>query len=151
MNRQRHKESSLSRGLAFLSERDREIMTGEMEEIFCRGGSTLFTMDEPAEGMYVLVEGRIAVQKPTGFGDRIQVVALLDPGAPVGEGGLLQGWMRSSTLVAVTDSRLLFLSTEAFEKLETDYPQLALKLVKWGISRLSMRLKKNSERLARIL
>ncbi len=33
--------------------------------------------------------GQVAVQNKTGFGERMQVVALLDPGAPVGEKGLL--------------------------------------------------------------
>jgi CRP/FNR family cyclic AMP-dependent transcriptional regulator len=88
---------------------------------------------------------------PTGFGDRLQVVALLDAGAPVGESGLLDNQSRGATLAAVEDSCLLLLSRQDFANISVTHPVLAVKILKWLMARLSIRLKKNSERLAHVL
>jgi len=99
----------------------------------------------------VLVSGRMAVQKQTGFGDRMQVVALLDAGAPLGESGLLNAQSRGATLTAVVDSRLLSLSRQAFVEITNHTPALAVKVLTWLMGRLALRLKKSSERLAHVL
>lgn len=137
--------------LPFLEAGEAKIILNVMSRLYCTAGTQLFEHGEVAEGMYFLVMGRIAVQNKTGFGDSSQVVALLDPGAPVGEGGLIKEIARGATLTAVTDSELLSLSQQDFDTLVDEHPLLAIKLLKWLLSRLSMRLKKNSERLAHIL
>jgi CRP-like cAMP-binding protein len=91
------------------------------------------------------------VQNKTGFGEKMQVVALLDPGAPVGEKGLLGPRPRGATLVAVKDSKLLTLSGDAFDILADKSPVLAIKLLKFLLNRVSLRLEKSSERLTHVL
>ena len=91
------------------------------------------------------------MQNKTGFGERMQVVALLDPGAPIGERGLLGHRTRGATLTVVKDSELLVLSQEEFDILVDEDPVLVIKLLKWLLSRVSLRLEKNSERLAHVL
>jgi CRP-like cAMP-binding protein len=82
----------------------------------------------------------------------MQVIALLDPGAPVGEKGLCgPRTSRGATLVAVKDTKLLVLSQEAFDMLVADSPALVIKLLKWLLNRVSLRLEKNSERLTHVL
>jgi CRP-like cAMP-binding protein len=122
-----------------------------MEALDLDAGAILFRSGQSAVHFYVLVAGRIAVQKHTGFAERMQVVALLDPGAPLGECGLLKGRQRGATLTAVQPCRLLSLSAQAYEVLAQTHSPLALKLLTWVVGRISLRLQKSSERLALVL
>jgi CRP-like cAMP-binding protein len=126
-------------------------MLAKMSAVVTLADSDLCTLDDPADCLYLLTAGKIAVRKRTGFSNRMQVVALLDPGAPIGEGGLLPGGTRGATLTAVAESRLLMLSRQDFDEISATDPDLALKFMKWLLERTSQRLKKSSERLAHIL
>jgi CRP-like cAMP-binding protein len=137
--------------LKFLDKAEAEALLAVMKKVSYGAGVELFQKGDPAESLYFIVSGRIAVQNKTGFGKRSQVVALLDPGAPVGEKGLLGGGHRGATLTAVKDSELLALTHESFDKLVDDDPALAIKLLKWLLNRVSLRLEKNSERLVHVL
>lgn len=137
--------------LPFLPEGEARTLLDAMSTVTLQAGTDLFVLDDPADCLYLLVEGRIAVRKKTGFGNRMQVVALLDPGAPIGESGLLNGQRHGATLTAVADSNLLLLRRQDFEELTVTDPALAQKVLKWLLERVSLRLKKSSERLAHIL
>ncbi len=135
----------------FLEKTEAETLLALMEKVSYDAGAELFQKGDLAECLYFLVSGRIAVQNKTGFGERTQVVALLDPGAPIGEKGLFAGASRGATLTMVKDSELLALSHESFDKLVDDTPVVAIKLLKWLLNRVSLRLEKNSERLVQVL
>lgn len=137
--------------LNFLEKAEAEILLAVMKRVSYQSGVQVFQKGDPAECLYFLLTGQIAVQNKTGFGDRTQVVALLDPGAPVGEKGLFGGRTRGATVITVKDSEFLVLSQESFEKLVDKTPALAIKLLKWLLNRVSLRLEKNSERLAHVL
>jgi CRP/FNR family transcriptional regulator, cyclic AMP receptor protein len=137
--------------LPFLDKTDAVIFLNAMKITEIKAGNILYKSNDTADGLYVLISGRIAVQKHTGFADRMQVVALLDPGAPLGESGLLAAQTRGATLTAVADSHLLSLSRQAFTEITTTTPLLAVKVLTWLVGRLSSRLKKSSERLAHVL
>jgi CRP-like cAMP-binding protein len=137
--------------LPFLEEREAKSLLSITSSVSFAAGEQLYSRGASAGAMYFLVTGKIAVQNKTGFGDRSQVIALLDPGAPVGEGGLLGDVTRGATLTAVNYCELISLSREAFDTIVDESPVLAVKLLKWLLSRVSLRLKKNSERLAHVL
>lgn len=139
------------RCLAFLEQWEAETLLAAMEIVSYAAGTQIFKKGDPADCLYFLQAGQVAVQNRTGFGERTQVVALLDPGAPVGEKGLLDDRSRGATLMAVKDSKLLSLSHIAFDRLSVETPDLAIKLLKWLLNRVSLRLEKNSERLTRVL
>ncbi len=135
----------------FLAKEETTILLSVMESLEIKAGALLYQAHEAADCLYILVSGKIAVQKETGFGDRMQVVALLYPGAPLGESGLLVGQSRGAKLTAVTDSRLLLLPQRRFEQISNDKPALAVKVLTWLMSRLILRLQKSTERLAHVL
>jgi CRP-like cAMP-binding protein len=135
----------------FLDKTDALALLSATEIIAFKEGAILYKANDSADCLYVLISGRIAVQKHTGFGDRKQVVALLDPGAPIGESGLLDGQSRGALLAVVEDSCLLALSRQSFVALTRVNPTLSVKVLKWVIGRLALRLKKSSERLAHVL
>lgn len=135
----------------FLDKADVLTLLRAMGLVEIKAGTPLYAEKDAANCMYVLISGRIAVQKQTGFGDRMQVVALLDPGAPLGESGLLAAQSRGASLTAVAHSRLLLLTRQAFTEIIADSPSLAVKVCTWLLGRLAMRLEKSSERLAHVL
>ena len=137
--------------LPFFEEREARFLLHGMSTVVLKTGTDLFLLDDPADCLFLLVTGRIAVRKRTGFGNRLQVVALLDSGAPVGEGGLLNDQTRGATLTAVADSHLLVLSRQTFDQMSATDPAIAVKFLIWLMERVSLRLRKSSERLAQIL
>lgn len=137
--------------MPFLEENEANCLMGYMERVHCKEGTQLFCHGDSGDCMYFVVRGRVAVQNRTGFGERMQVVALLDPGAPVGERGLLGDARRGSTVVAVKDAELLMLSRSAFDSLVRDNSSLALDFLQYLLERITLRLQKCSERLAHVL
>ena len=136
----------------FLDKAETETLLAVMERVSYEAGDQIFQKGDPADCLYFLVSGRVAVQNKTGFGERTQVVALLDPGAPVGEKGLLGGrqpWgypyggERFRASCSCPGNRLI--SWLAIILV------LQSKLLKWLLNRVSLRLEKNSERLVHVL
>jgi len=139
---------------SFLEKNDAGMLLEAMEKVSFAAGSMVFKKGDPADCVYFLQTGQVAVQNKTGFGEKMQVVALLDPGAPAGEKGLLgpgTRGTRGATLVAVKDCKLLTLSKKAFDMLADESPVLAIKLLKFLLNRVSLRLEKSSERLTHVL
>lgn len=122
-----------------------------LESVELKKSAVLFDVGQEADGMYFVISGKMAVQKGTGFGTRKQVVALLDKGAPVGEAGLLDDSLRGASVVAVEDTSLLYLPKKSFDKLCEEQPELGLVFFRWLLTRVSLRLKGSTERLAHIL
>ena len=136
----------------FLSEDDWQSFLPLLDGVTCKVGASLFKKDDEADSLFFLVEGQLGVKKETGFGDKTQVIALLDPGAPVGERGVMGGDFRhGATVIAVQDSFLYSLSKEKYEQLAKEQISLAHQLIAWLLGRVSLRLEKTSERLAHIL
>ena len=135
----------------FLDLVEAETLLAVMESVSSPAGYEIFKKGDPADCVYLLVRGRVAVQNKTGFGERTQVIALLDPGAPLGEKGLLGGGVRGATLTAVQDSELLVLTHEAFDEVVRGNPEIAVKFLQWLLKRVCLRLEKSSERLVHVL
>lgn len=137
--------------LSFLEEGEARLLLGVMDTLFCKGGSQLFEHGDRSECMYFIVSGRVAVQNRTGFGDRMQVVALLNAGAPIGERGLLGNSLRGAKVSVVEDAELLRLSMSGFADIVKKQPSLAISVLRWLLDRATLRLQKSSERLAHVL
>jgi CRP/FNR family transcriptional regulator, cyclic AMP receptor protein len=140
-----------SRCFPFLDPRAAGLLFAEMEWVDLPAGARLYGRDEPADGLYLLTSGRLAVHHRSGFADRQQVVALLDPGAPVAEAGLLPDSRHGATVTAAEESRLALLPRAAYQRLAAVEPALAVALLQWLLGRTALRLRKNSERLAQVL
>ncbi len=137
--------------LPFLGDGDLTALQSALVTVDLPAGDTLFRAGEPASVVYFLVSGRLAVQKSTGFADKLQVVALLDPGAPIGEGAIVPEQSRGATVVAIENCRLLSLERKRLENLKEQNPSLAWKIMTRLLCVSHLRLQKSSERLARIL
>jgi CRP/FNR family cyclic AMP-dependent transcriptional regulator len=137
--------------LGFLTEKEQKIMLPYLQEIHLEKGGTLFRPGDTADGVFFLTKGQLGVQTKSGFEDKQQVVALLDPGAPVGEKGAAESGERGMTVVAIKDAMLLYLNSDDFEKIERSNPDIAIKILKKMLVIASLRLQSSSNRLAHVL
>jgi len=130
---------------------EKEILARSAEMRSVGEGESLYSAGDEAENLFVVLEGRFAVHKSIGVGNRSQVVALLDAGTVVGENVFGRGRHRSSTVVAVSEALVAVFSRETLAAIERQRPLLLIGLLKKVLSISSIRLQKSSERLTLVL
>lgn len=96
--------------------------------------------------LFVVVEGRVRVQK-SDSNDNHKVLATLGPGKTLGEMSLVDGELRSASVVAEKDATLLVLDEDGFSAMKLQHPALALLVVLKIAGLLSQRLRSTSGRL----
>src|SRR5262249_7494971 len=108
-----------------------------------KAGKPLFVAGEPGDGCYRLEQGllKIVVTSPQ---DEERILAMLAPGAIVGELAMLDGGPRSASVFAVRDCELSFISRAAFEERTTRHPEIYQNLTKI----LATRLRKTDDTMA---
>ena len=99
---------AVQRGFS-LSPEAAAAVASELETVTCRGGDWLFRQGDAADGLYLLVRGRLQVWIDAGDAEAQgpRLVAEVAPGETVGEIGLLTGGTRSAGLRALRGSLLL--------------------------------------------
>lgn len=135
----------------FLNREERERLAAVVTEVIIGPGKFLFEVGDPAGEVFFLAQGRLSVQKKTGFHHKMQVVALLEPGAVVGEAGLLADHVHGVSVRAIEESHLFCLGRQEMEAMERTDSQLALRLLKHFLLISGLRLAKTGERLAHVL
>ncbi len=105
-------------------------LTAELATVTCRGGEWLFRQGDPADGLYVLVRGRMQVwiDAPGADSAGPKLMAEVAPGETIGEIGLLAGMPRSAGIRAMRDSLLVHMDTAAFDRLAQRRPELTRQL-----------------------
>jgi CRP-like cAMP-binding protein len=84
---------------------------------------TLFLAGDPCDGCYRIVDGLLKVTAAAPS-QRERILAILGPGALVGELSMIDGAPRSATVSAIRDSRLAFVPLAAFETFATANPEV---------------------------
>jgi NTE family protein len=121
--------------LAALPAEARAAVTSELEWFSLPGGWTLFRQGEIADGLYIVLSGRLGVMV-TGAGGRETLIAEVSGGEVVGEMAVIAGGVRSATVVGLRNSTLVRLSKAAFETLVREYPDAMLRLAQLLVKRL---------------
>src|SRR6476469_427136 len=83
---------------------------------------TLFTAGDAGDGCYCVSSGLLKVNMVSAAGAE-RILAILGPGAIVGELAMLDGLPRSASVVAVRVSELLFVSRVKFEESTRKNPE----------------------------
>ena len=86
-------------------------------------GQTLFLAGDPCTGCYRLVEGLLKVTLDLGAG-RERILAILGPGALVGELSVIDGTPRSACVTAIRASNLQYISRAAFDDFGRAHPEI---------------------------
>jgi len=116
-----------------------------------RKGEVLMNDGEQGDFMGFVMDGKLAVKKETKFPGRFTLIAILDQGAMVGEISAVDRGLRTATVAAMEDSRLLVLSCDSLERMENEKPALAFKILKRIIHVLSLRQRRAYDRLSTLL
>jgi CRP-like cAMP-binding protein len=95
----------------------------------------LFLAGDAGDGCYLVEEGLVKVVIASHSGGE-RILAVLGPGAIVGEMSIIDGRPRSASVVTVRPAALKFLSCAAFEEFTNKYPEVYKYLVKLLASRL---------------
>jgi CRP-like cAMP-binding protein len=94
-----------------------------------RRGAHVFDEGAPAEGLFVVMEGRVRLVRIARSG-REQVLHSEGPGATLGEVPLLDGGGYVATAVAATPARLLYLPRDAVLDTCRRHPDVALGIIR---------------------
>jgi SulP family sulfate permease len=110
-----------------------------MERVAVSEGTVVLRQDEPPGDLYVLAEGRLAVEIVTPEGRRVRL-RIIRPGVVVGELTFYTGAPRTADVVAETPCVVLRCSREQIARLEADDPAAAIVLHRWFAETLAGRL-----------
>jgi CRP-like cAMP-binding protein len=125
------------------------LPTKLFSELFAKGrpvslkaGQPLFMSGDPSNGCYRLDEGLLKVSVITATGGE-RILAILGPGAIVGELSMLDGTARSASVEALRESKLCFISSAVFEAFADTHAEL----YRHGMMLLARRLRATNEAL----
>ena len=95
----------------------------------------LFLAGDPGDGCYRLNEGllKVSMVSPTGAE---RILAILGPGAIVGDMAMIDGRPRSASVSALRECKLSFISRSAFEVLAAKNPEMCKHLLSLLAARL---------------
>ena len=125
-------------------------LAGYLERVEVPEGTVLLRQDEPPEDLYVLAEGRLAVETATLEGRRVRVSSLR-PGAVVGELTFYSGAPHTADVVAETPCVVLTCSRERLARIENDDPAAAIDLHRWFAATIAGRLSETMHTLDALL
>jgi CRP/FNR family cyclic AMP-dependent transcriptional regulator len=105
--------------------------------------ATLFMAGDPGDGCYRLNEGllKVSIASPSGAE---RILAILGPGAIVGDMAMIDGRPRSASVSALRDCKLSFVSRAAFETFATKEPEI----YKYLLGLLAQRLRDTDQVVA---
>ena len=119
-----------------------KLLAGE-RTLKLREGETLFERGDAGDGCYWLRRGVLAVCVASADAEQ-RILAILGPGAIVGELAMIDGLPRSASVQAVRDCELTFVSRAAFADMLQRHPELYNDVV----TTLAARLRQTDEDLA---
>lgn len=126
-----------------------EILRG-IRPVDLKAGQFLMRQGEPADAMYVVDAGNLAVELVTPQGQRIEVDRLWQ-GAVIGDLGLIDGRPRTASVRALADSRLLRIDRNEFEFLMRNNRPAAYKLVRSICRTVCERLRRTEDEIETLL
>jgi CRP/FNR family transcriptional regulator, cyclic AMP receptor protein len=96
---------------------------GSARPVALARNKTLFLAGDACDGCYRVVDGLLKVTAAAPS-NRERILAILGPGALVGELSLIDGAPRSASVTAIRDTRLAFVTRAAFETFAKANPQV---------------------------
>ncbi len=95
----------------------------------CEYGTILFFEGDPCAGMYVLLKGKVDLRK-TGPEGQMTILNTIRPVIMFNEVPVLDGGVNPVSAVAVEKSLVWYVSCEHFQAIITQYPHLAIGLLR---------------------
>lgn len=118
-----------------LPQRFSALLFAHAKAVHLVAGQVLFVADDPGDGCYRIESGLLKVSIVSASGAE-RILAILGPGAILGELAVLDGLPRSASVAALRDSNLLFVSKAKFDDCASKHPELYQHLLMLLASRL---------------
>jgi CRP-like cAMP-binding protein len=135
--------SALSTFLGGLDDAALAMIEDELEWVTTPAGTMLMAQGEPADCLWIVVSGRVAVTCRRDDGSEVRVDET-GPGESLGEMALLSSEPRSASATAMVDTELLRLSQVGFERLLAEHPSAMRSFTTLVVDRLNQSLRKRS-------
>jgi len=123
-----------------------EVAAAQFEYIDVQRGQVIFHEGEPGDSLYIVLAGKVKLGRKSADG-RENLVALMGPSDQFGELSMFDPGPRTTTAVAVTDSRLARMPKQALRQWITDRPEISEKLLRV----LARRLRRTNNMLADLI
>ncbi len=111
--------------------------------------TVIYKQGSSGRSVCFVVEGELSVIKRADEGDT--TIATIGKGESVGEMAIIDGLTRSADVVAATETQVLILKRDDFDKLVAEQPEIGVKILRSLARALSMTLRDRSETLARLM
>lgn len=111
-----------------LDEGTLDAISGALELTRVAGGTHLFSQGEAGDAAYLVLSGRLRVERPKG--GHFEVVREVGRGELVGELSLLTGAPRSASVRAVRDSEVGRMARDRFDRLLVGHPVMAIRITR---------------------
>jgi signal transduction histidine kinase len=132
MNLHDLRKSPLFQGL---SDEELQRLMDMAEPVSLGAGDVLIRQGEMGDSAYVVLTGDFEVQKQAG--QSLIKIDIRNPGDVVGEMALLSRTPRNATVISKTDSEVLRIPQEAFERLLESSTTAAITVLHWVMARLT--------------
>jgi len=126
-----------------------ELNEGELHEVAAHAeirkvptDTTIFHEGDPADAVFVVVNGRVKVVTTSSDGKEF-ILTLLGAGQVFGEMGLLEAAPRSAAVITVTEVELMVIKRDDFDRLIESSPTISRKLM----AILSRRLRRANSKM----
>ncbi len=105
-----------------------EILRREASSISLGAGQLLYRVGDPADSLYVVLDGRVRVEVPMADPDGTEVLAELEPAEVIGELALLRGKPRSAQVRAVQEANLVRIRKATLDRMLAQDAEFGKKL-----------------------
>ncbi len=124
----------------YLTEEDFKILKSFGEEINVKKGKVIIEERTKKNELYYIVEGEVKVYSEK-LGEEM-LITKLSQGNFIGEIAFFLKTLRTASVKAETDLKLIKIDEKSFKKIEEEHPLVALKIYKALIENLSDKLAK---------
>lgn len=100
-------------------------------------GANIFTIEQPAEVVYIILFGTVKVHVEQGDG-RDVVLSILGSGDTLGEMSLIDSVGRSASALTLEDTLMLWMDNATFQKILDEFPSVARNLVRILTARIRL-------------
>ncbi|MCX6081344.1 MAG: cyclic nucleotide-binding domain-containing protein [Chloroflexi bacterium] len=123
-----------------------KVLASICEDESVNQGTQIFKEGDPGGVVYVVVHGRIGIERTGDRKDSVVRLATLEARASFGEMNLFENSPRSANAIAIEDSLLLKLRAEPFLALIRQHPDMSIELIKV----LNVRLREANDQIAHL-
>lgn len=121
-----------------------------LKEVSVKASDPLWGEGEGAKTLYLIIEGRVELSRPTEFPERRVIMGLFGPGSVVGETGFFSGTDSGLKAFALEDTRLATLGREGLDSLFNANPSAHAKLLGGVLRAMAKRLDSSYARMSSV-